>query len=92
VACLFSNLRIDRASLPDNLHAYDLRDSDDGRDFFSIEQFVFVNHGGTILTDHEIPMTEGDFTPIVDYNFKDNEWSDKLLAMIESKETKTSSE
>jgi hypothetical protein len=92
VPCLFTNSRIDRATLPENLYAYDIQSDGGSKDFVTIEKWVTVNHTGTILTDHEIPMTEGDFTSIEDYNFTDNEGSDKLLAMIESKETKTSSE
>ena len=81
---LFTNYRIDRKTLPENLRAYDLRDRDDGKDFFSIEPNVLVNHGGTILTDREIPMTEYGWTPVKDYNFTDNESSSKLLAMVEA--------
>lgn len=84
VPCLFTSLRIDRKTLPSNLYAYDIRDSDDGKDFFSIERNVRCDHAGTIITDQEIPMTEGDYTLIEDYNFIDNDGSEKLLAMIES--------
>ncbi len=92
VPCLFTNYRIDRKTLPEPLRAYDLRDRDDGKDFFSIEPFVFVNHGGTILTDREIPMTEDVWTPVEEYNFTDNEGSTKLLALIDSLEPKSSNQ
>jgi hypothetical protein len=92
IPCLFTNYRIDRHTLPVNLHAYDIQSDGGSEDFVAIKKWVTVNHTGTILTDREIPMTKGDYTPIEDYNFTDNEGSDKLLAMIESKETKTSDE
>ena len=82
MACLFTDFRIDRKTLPETLYAYDLRD-DEG-DFSTIEKNVWCDHGGTILTDREIPMTEGNYTPVESYNFTDNEGSEKLLAMIES--------
>jgi hypothetical protein len=84
IPCLFNSLRIDRKTLPESLHAYDIRDSDDGGDFANIERNVWCNHAGTILTDREIPMTNGDWTPIEDYDFTDNDGSQKLLELIES--------
>lgn len=66
---LFSNSRIDRNSLPRGVFAYDIRSSDDGEEFATIEKQVKVNHTGTIITKEEIPMTRGDYTPIEDYNF-----------------------
>lgn len=65
---LFTNLRIDRDTLPKGYHAYDIR-SGDRSDFATIEPFVVVNHTGTILTQQPIKMTQGDYTPIRDYNF-----------------------
>ena len=44
---LFSNMRIDRKTIPDNLYAYDVRDDCDGQ-FWQIQKFVMVNHWGTI--------------------------------------------
>jgi hypothetical protein len=84
VPCLFTDCCIDKNSLPENLYAYDLRDSDNGEGFSSIEPFVLVNHGGTILTEREIPMTEDGSTPVKEYDFTDNEGSAKLLALIEA--------
>ena len=46
---LFSNGRIKPEQIPEGLHAYDLRHSDDGGRFCSIEPKVGVNHGGTVL-------------------------------------------
>ena len=46
---LFSNGRLMPEEIPEGLYAYDLRHSDDGGRFCSIEPKVGVNHGGTVL-------------------------------------------
>ena len=55
--CLFTNSRLDRSTVPENLHCYDVRDSDacDGI-FAQIKKLVFVNHWGTILTKEPLPL------------------------------------
>ena len=65
---LFTNSRINRNSLPEGTFAYDIRESDDGETFATIEKQVIVNHAGTIITRQEIPMTCGDYAPVEDYN------------------------
>ncbi len=84
IPCLFTNFRIERAKLPPNLYAYDVQSDGGDKDFVTLKRFVAVNHTGTILTDKEIPMKNGDHTPIEDYNFIDSAGSTQLLAMIES--------
>jgi hypothetical protein len=83
IPALFTNLRIDRTTLPENLFAYDIRGGCEG-DFANIERYVYADHTGTILTDREIPMVESDFTPIEDYNFTGNEETEKLLKTVKS--------
>jgi len=46
---LFSNGRLLPEEVPEGLYAYDLRHSDDGDRFCSVEPRVGVNHGGTVL-------------------------------------------
>lgn len=46
---LFTNLRVDRKSIPDGFHAYDVRDDDCDGQFWEIQNFVMVNHWGTII-------------------------------------------
>lgn len=45
---LFTNMRIDRNTLPDGLYAYDLRDEGDGEPN-ELKSFVLVNHWGTVV-------------------------------------------
>ncbi len=48
---LFTNIRIDRKTLPNGLYAYDLRDCDDySGDPAELKSNVIVNHWGTVIT------------------------------------------
>lgn len=63
--CAFTNLRLDRKTIPDTLHCYDVRDSDllDGT-FAEISPFVFVNHWGTLVCREEFPLDrDGSYYP-----------------------------
>ena len=47
----FSDIRVDRRTLPDGWHAYDFRSGDDGEWLGTLEEnYVYVNHAGTLLT------------------------------------------
>lgn len=62
---LFTNMRLDRDTVPDGLFCYDVRDSDslDGS-FAQIKPFVMVNHWGTILSREPFPLDErGSYYP-----------------------------
>ncbi len=65
---LFSNGRILPEELPTGLYAYDLRQSDDGDRFCSIEKTVMVNHGGTILVKEPFDFKDADFISLNDDN------------------------
>lgn len=69
IAALFTNIRIERESLPEGVYAYDIRESDDGERLATIESQVCVNHGGTILVLEEIPMPEIGYLKISDYSY-----------------------
>lgn len=55
VSGFFTNARVDRATVPEGWHAYDLCEGEDGL-FCTIEEKVVVNHGGTFLTQQEIDL------------------------------------
>lgn len=62
---LFTNMRLDRNTVPDGLHCYDVRDSDnlDGS-MAEIKPHVMVNHWGTILSHEPFPLNEwGSYYP-----------------------------
>lgn len=53
---LFTSMRLDRATIPEGLYCYDIRDSDrlDGS-FTEVRPFVEGNHLGTILCREPFP-------------------------------------
>lgn len=54
---LFTSLRIKKTERDKNLYYFDIRTDDDGRgDFATLEKFVLVNHGGTIITREPINL------------------------------------
>lgn len=61
---LFSNGRLMPEQIPEGLYAYDLRHSDDGDRFCSIEPKVGVNHGGTILMRDILDFGESGYIPL----------------------------
>lgn len=61
---LFSNGRLMPEQIPEGLYAYDLRHSDDGDRFCSIESKVGVNHGGTILMRDILDFGESGYIPL----------------------------
>lgn len=69
--CLFTNLRINRESIPKNLYCYDVRDSDrlDGS-FAQIKEYVLVNHWGTIITKEPFSLDDsGAYYPKEEENY-----------------------
>ena len=69
---LFTNMRLDRDTVPEGLFCYDVRDSDhlDGS-FAEVKSFVMVNHWGTILCRQPFPLDEhGSYYPD-DWRFLD---------------------
>ena len=61
---LFSNGRLMPEQIPEGLYAYDLRHSDDGDRFCSIEPKVGVNHGGTVLMRDVLDFGENGYIPL----------------------------
>ena len=61
---LFSNGRLMPEQIPEGLYAYDLRHSDDGDRFCSIEPKVGVNHGGTVLMRDILDFGENGYIPL----------------------------
>ena len=61
---LFANGRLLPEEIPEGLYAYDLRESDDGDRFISIEPKVGVNHGGTVLMKEMLDFGESGYIPL----------------------------
>lgn len=75
VSGLFTNLRVDRETLPEGCKAYDIREGDNDA-FSTVEAFVMVNHTGTMITREEIPMRKGDYSKIKEFGIESRELSD----------------
>lgn len=68
---LFSNARLTDEDIPDGLYHYDLRMTDDGERFGTLEPFAVVNHGGTVVTDEPIDFGEKDCIELSEDNALD---------------------
>lgn len=93
----FTNMRLDRQTIPAGLHCYDIRDSDncDGS-CAEVKGFVLVNHWGTILCKSPFPLDErGSYYPEEDMNYLDipvslQEWLDFDEASFREEQRKES--
>ena len=57
---MFTDLRIDRSTVPEGLFCYDVRGTgDDPGALNAIEPFVFVNHSGTIIGVEDYMLEKG---------------------------------
>lgn len=83
---LFTNIRIDKATVPKGLYMYEVRHNDDWSDPVQIGKSIVVNHFGTILTREPIKLSQSGLLyidPDRDWNFADgdchtvNEFLDK---------------
>lgn len=67
----FTNSRIDKSTLPENIYAYDMREAESG--LSTIEKnIVTVDFGGTFLCETEINFQGKDFLDILS---EESEWS-----------------
>ena len=57
----FSNVRIDRRTVPTGWHVYDLRDGDETDLACELKNaYIIVNHFGTFATQDPLPLKEGE--------------------------------
>ena len=77
---LFTNLRIDRSTVPETLHCYDIRETDGFSGVAaSVERYVLVNHWGTILSKEPFPLESGRYEIEAD----DIEYQDEFYTVDE---------
>lgn len=72
---LFTEMRIDRSTVPDGLYSYDLRHDDNGgANIREVCDYVRVNHFGSIICKNPIEMRDGEtrFITDEDYSFLGN--------------------
>lgn len=53
---LFTNMRVDRKTIPEGSFAYDVRDDCGDGEFAQVQPFVMVDHWGTIIGPAEIEL------------------------------------
>ena len=53
---LFTNMRVDRSTVPEELYTYELRDEDCNGEICEIKPLVMVNHWETIICKEPIEM------------------------------------
>lgn len=58
---VFANERIAEQDVPEELYKYDLRYSDERREFTSIEKKVIIDHGGTVLLKEPLDLGANGF-------------------------------
>lgn len=63
---LFSNDHISPHDVPEGFYCYDLRHSDDGDRFCSVEPRVVVNHSGSVITDEALDLGARRYIPLDD--------------------------
>ena len=63
---LFTDERLTPSDVPAGMHLYHLRQTDDGRDFATLEQTVFVNHGGSVLVREPIDLGKDGYVVLND--------------------------
>ena len=69
----YIDLRIDRSTLPDDVHAYDVRE---GEYYLgSVEDHVLVNHSGTVLTREPLHMLHPEESVYIYLDDDDEPWS-----------------
>lgn len=61
---LFSNSRVTKDDIPMGMFCYDLRESDNGDRFSTIEPKVAVNHGGSIITKEPLEFGKEKIIPL----------------------------
>lgn len=64
---LFTNARIDRNTVPNNLYCYDVRESEGfSGDPVTLENFVLVNHWGTVISKEPFSYNDTNCYPLKD--------------------------
>lgn len=73
IICDFSDMRIDRSTVPEGRYQYEVADDDEGQgDPARIRQGIMVNFFGTLISDVSLPLGEDGALWLKDGDF---EWS-----------------
>lgn len=79
---LYTPMRVERQSIPNNLYAYDIRSSEN-EPHATIESFVRVDHQATIITNKQIKMLNEGYTDVEYFGYEDdlsdNDWRQAFI-------------
>ena len=72
----YIDVRLDRRSVPDGIYVYEVRDtsSDGGWYIGNVEDFVLVNHAGTIFSCKPLPMLHPEYNVYIDLSEEKEPW------------------
>ena len=75
----YIDLRVDRNTVPENVHTYEIRDTTDDGGWYigNVEDFVLVNHAGTMFTAKPLNMRHPDWLSkgvYIDLSDDDEPW------------------
>ena len=71
IRCEFNDMRIDRNSIPEGKHLYEVAgDDDSGGEPARIRNGIMVNFYGTLICDKELPLGEDGVLWLEDGDFK----------------------
>ena len=79
IRAAYLDLRVDRNTVPENVHTYEIRDTTDDGGWYigNVEDFVLVNHAGTMFTAKPLKMRHPDWGlgVYMDMSDDDEPWS-----------------
>ena len=56
---LFTSLRVDKSTIPQEYNKYSIRHSDEGDEWFcTLEKFVWANHFDDFIAEENVPMDD----------------------------------
>ena len=75
----YIDVRLDRRSVPADIYVYEVRDtsSDGGWYIGNVEDYVFINHAGTIFSRKPLRMLHPEYNVYIDLSDENEPW--KLL-------------
>ena len=83
---LFTNARVNRESVPDGMHCYDIRYGDNGDLPGTMENSVSVNHMGTVICDTNFNVEIGSYIPITEDDLSFEGYTESLDEYVKMQE------
>ena len=79
---IFSNLRLDRNTVPDGLHMYEVRHDDDCQGIpVELANWIMVNFWGTIISDTPFELIQSERVNNAYRYIEENDWNYEAITM-----------